>query len=85
MSGHAVSDEDARRLLSKLNRRAGAVSLLRQRHFSWQVWLLQGVAPAAAGGWAGISGRRVDWLLVAVLLAILLPDGTVQHRSEPAP
>lgn len=71
MARRVISDADARRLVNMVNRRMGAITLLTSGHFSWQAWLIHGIAYGAAAGWVGISGRKEDWLLFCILLAIL--------------
>ena len=71
MSRRVISDADARRLVDKLNRRMGAISLLTSGHFSWQVWLIQSVVAGVTVGWLYPSGRREDWLVFIAMLALL--------------
>ncbi len=71
MSRQVISDAEAKRLLKKLNRRMGAISLLTDGHFSWQPWLAQIVITAVMIGWLYFSERREDWLLFIVVLALL--------------
>ena len=71
MSKRPISDAEAKRLVNKLNRRMGAISLLTDGHFSWQPWLAQIVITAVMMGWLYFSERREDSLLFVVVLALL--------------
>ncbi len=71
MSRQVISDAEAKRLLKKLNRRMGAISLLTGGHFSWRAWLVQTVISGVMVGWLCFSGRREDWLLFVIMLALL--------------
>lgn len=74
MSKRPISDAEAKRLVNKLNRRVGAISLLTSGHFSWRPWLVVGVEIAITPVmvvWLYFSERREDWLLFIVVLALL--------------
>jgi hypothetical protein len=70
MARRVINDVEAKHLIEKLNRRMGAIEFLTGEHFSWQVWLVESVVIVLMTVWLYVSGRREDWLLYTVVLAL---------------
>ena len=76
MARRVINDVEAKHLIEKLNRRMGAIEFLTGGHLSWQVWLAESVVFVLMTGWLYISGRREDWVLYTVVLALAWLVGT---------
>ncbi|MEN6336436.1 MAG: hypothetical protein ABFE01_19450 [Phycisphaerales bacterium] len=70
MAKRLINDEDAKHLITKLNRRMGAIAFLTGGHLSWQGVIAQVAVFALWAVWLYFSARREDWLLSMVVWAL---------------